>query len=70
MTQNNDDPTLARRKRHRYPHPDARRPTFAELQEWIDEGGCEAACDHGCWVEPDGYCEHGYPSWLLVYGLT
>ena len=33
------------------------------------EGGCEAACPHGCWVEPDGTCPHGNPSWLLKLGL-
>jgi hypothetical protein len=33
------------------------------------EGGCEAACPHGCWVEPDGVCTHGHPSWLLKLGL-
>lgn len=26
-------------------------------------GGCEAT--DGCWVEPDGVCEHGHPSWLV-----
>ena len=42
-------------------------PDLEELQEWVnDDGGCEAACPHGCWVEPDGHCEHGHPSWLLV----
>ena len=42
-------------------------PTIALLQEWEAEGGCEAT--DGCWVEPDGRCEHGCPSWLLVMGL-
>ena len=42
-------------------------PTIATLQEWESEGGCEAT--DGCWVEPDGRCEHGCPSWLLVMGL-
>lgn len=39
-----------------------------QLQEWNADGGCEAACLHGCWVEPDGDCEHGQPSWLKVLG--
>ena len=42
-------------------------PTFEQLREWMDEGGCEAT--DGCWVEPDGICEHGYESWLVVLGL-
>jgi len=42
-------------------------PTVEELSEWTDEGGCEAT--DGCWVEPDGTCEHGCPSWLLSMGL-
>jgi hypothetical protein len=40
-----------------------------ELEEWFSEGGCEAACPHCCWVEPDGHCEHGHPSWLLAMGM-
>lgn len=38
------------------------------LHEWHDEGGCEATCEHGCWVEPDGACEHGAESWLRALG--
>jgi hypothetical protein len=34
--------------------------------EWND-GGCETP--DGCWVEPDGYCPHGWPSWMIVMGL-
>ncbi|MFC1976524.1 hypothetical protein ACFLXQ_09010 [Chloroflexota bacterium] len=44
-------------------------PDLATLTEWEAEGGCEAACPHGCWVEPDGTCSHGQPSWLLKLGL-
>jgi hypothetical protein len=42
-------------------------PTPETLQEWLNQGGCEAT--DGCWVEPDGICEHGCQSWLLVMGL-
>ena len=42
-------------------------PTMEELEEWMDEGGCCAT--DGCWVEPDGHCKHGKPSWLLVLGM-
>jgi len=45
-------------------------PDMATLIHWMmEEGGCEAQCVHGCWVEPDGYCEHKRPSWLLALGL-
>jgi hypothetical protein len=49
--------------------PKLRPPTIETLMEWEAEGGCEAACPHGCWVEPDGTCSHGNPSWLLRLGL-
>ncbi len=42
-------------------------PTGRQLREWMDKGGCEAT--DGCWVEPDGHCEHGCPSWMIVLGL-
>ena len=44
-------------------------PDIETLMEWEAEGGCEAACPHACWVEPDGHCPHGNPSWLLKLGL-
>jgi hypothetical protein len=28
-----------------------------------------ACCKYGCYVEPDGYCEHEHPSILLFNGL-
>lgn len=42
-------------------------PDIETLKEWLDESGCEAT--DGCWVEPDGICEHGCKSWLLELGL-
>lgn len=42
-------------------------PSMDELDEWLSEGICEAL--DGCIVEPDGYCPHGSPSWLLHLGL-
>jgi hypothetical protein len=44
-------------------------PDVETLMAWEAEGGCEAACPHHCWVEPDGTCPHGNPSWLLKLGL-
>ena len=43
------------------------RPDIETLMEWHEEGGCEAT--DGCWVEPDGTCEHGCKSWLLELGM-
>ena len=49
--------------------PRLKPPDIGTLMQWETEGGCEAACPHGCWVEPDGRCPHGKPSWLIVMGL-
>jgi len=43
------------------------KPSVEDLENWEADGGAEAV--DGCWVEPDGVCEHGAPSWLLVLGL-
>ena len=44
------------------------RPSLEELQRQLEEdSGCEAI--DGCYVEPDGTCDHGQPSWLLALGL-
>jgi len=45
------------------------KPTMQDIRNWMDEGGCEAVCDEGCWVEHDGYCPHGNESWFLKLGL-
>ena len=43
-------------------------PSIDQLIEWENEGFCQAV--DGCFpVEPDGYCRHGKPSWLIVLGL-
>ena len=42
-------------------------PTIEQLEQWLSDGGCEAI--DGCWVEPDGTCEHNCESWLLAMGL-
>ena len=53
--------------RSRWPEPTTERPDIETLEEWeFDAGGCEAT--DGCWVEPDGVCQHGHPSWLLRLG--
>jgi len=42
-------------------------PSAEDLMEWWDEGYSQAP--DGCIVEPDGYCEHGLPSWLIILGM-
>ena len=42
-------------------------PSIKTLERWVSEGGCKAV--DGCTCDPDGNCEHGNPSWLLVMGL-
>ena len=50
------------------PRPTVPRPSVEDLEEWLDEGGGCQSTD-GCWVDQDGKCEHGYPSWLVYLGL-
>lgn len=42
-------------------------PPLDELWNWVDEYGTCQATD-GCWVPPDGVCEHGHQSWLVELG--
>lgn len=42
-------------------------PSIDEIDGMMLDGDCEAT--DGCTVDPDGKCEHGHRSWLLVYGL-
>jgi hypothetical protein len=42
-------------------------PTLKTLERWSDSGIAKAT--DGCRVEPDGTCEHGCQSWLLVLGF-
>jgi hypothetical protein len=44
------------------------RPSPEELLRQLQEDGGGEATD-GCWVEPDGHCNHGTPSWLLALCL-
>ncbi len=50
-----------------WPEPTTRRPSIEQLMAWEMDGGCEST--DGCWVEPDGVCPHGHPSWLLRMGM-
>jgi hypothetical protein len=49
-----------------YPIPTVPVPDYMDMLDMLMEGECEAT--DGCTVEPDGECEHGHPSWLLVEG--
>ena len=42
-------------------------PTIEQILDWEANGGCYAT--DGCWVEPDGECEHGAISWMRVMEL-
>lgn len=44
-----------------------KRPTMASMNRWISNAVAKAT--DGCEVEPDGICEHGHSSWLLVLCL-
>lgn len=55
---------------YRKRYPDAikiKKPTISQLEQWRYNDECEAT--DGCRIEPDGYCKHGYPSWLLALWL-
>jgi hypothetical protein len=41
--------------------------SLTTLERWEREGYCKTPC--GCRVEPDGVCQHGKKSWLLILGL-
>jgi hypothetical protein len=47
--------------------PRTEEPDAETIEEWMDDGGCEAT--DGCWVEADGTCPHGCPSWAIELGL-
>lgn len=42
-------------------------PTIGQLEK-MSFTGITMALD-GCLVEPDGYCEHGFPSWFIQLGI-
>lgn len=54
-------------RKSEYPKPVTEEPDIETLAEWVEDSGCEAT--DGCFVEADGVCEHGYPSWLIWLDL-
>lgn len=56
-------------ERPQWPEPTTEAPSLETIEEWMwEDGGCEAT--DGCWIEVDGTCMHGHPSWLLRLGLV
>ncbi len=54
-------------KEPRASHPKHKRPSVATMERWMDNG--IAPTPDGCEVEPDGTCEHGFRSWLVIFGM-
>ena len=52
----------------KWPKPTEPEPTMDQLEWGTFDSGVEAT--DGCLVEPDGWCEHGHPSWLLKLGFV
>ena len=42
-------------------------PSIRTMEKWMYDGVAKAT--DGCRVEPDGYCPHGKPSWLIQLGV-
>jgi hypothetical protein len=42
---------------------------FEMLEEYAFESIVPSVCPHGCEVEPDGKCSHGFKSFMLVMGV-
>ena len=53
---------------HSYPEPITDEPTIEDLEFMVFDSTVEAT--DGCTVEPDGFCPHGYPSWLVHLGYV
>lgn len=61
--------TVAPTYHSHWPDPTTDMPDLEAIEEWMwEDAGCEAT--DGCWVEVDGRCPHGHPSWLLRMGLV
>ena len=49
---------------------DSKEELYEMAQTFSDDASGPAVCSEGCdCIEPDGHCEHGAPSLLLVLGL-
>jgi len=43
-------------------------PSIDQIRDWVFDVEDTETPD-GCFTEPDGYCPHGLPSWLLIMGM-
>ena len=46
-----------------WPDPVTPQPSIEQINKFLIDSIVDAT--DGCQVEPDGVCEHGYPSWLI-----
>ena len=57
----------------KYPHNEyetvPKPPGITKLERYMDRGICPCCGPCDCMIEPDGHCEHGYPSWLLALSV-
>ena len=44
------------------------RPSIKTMTRWASDCGAEAT--DGCWVAPDGSCQHGHTSWIRRLGYV
>lgn len=60
--------TAAASPKTTWPVPVTDAPDMDAIFDWLLlDGDCEAT--DGCIIEPDGVCQHGYPSWLIQLGM-
>lgn len=56
-----------------YPKPVIPVPSQNEVFEMLSDAVTDEEVvfetSDGCYVEPDGICSHGHPTWLRRYGL-
>ena len=53
-----------------WPTPTDDEPTIDELESWMLDIEFPRATD-GCEpMESDGVCQHGHPSWMIIFDLA
>lgn len=58
---------MKKNRQPKWPEPTVEEPSIDTMTYWVYDGVAEAT--DGCPIEPDGVCEHGHPSWLIVHAL-
>jgi hypothetical protein len=56
--------------RSRYPEPTTLQPSQEDISAWCSADPQVARATDGCEVDLNAVCSHGYPSWLIMYGLV